>query len=307
MKMNHISIHEVGPRDGLQVEQAVVPLEEKIRWVDRMMTSGIDIIQLGSFVNPKYVPQMAATDELFRHYATPENKPSQVVFSGLVLNERGLERGMTCGVEMFCMGVSASETHSQKNTRMSPAEALSRIIPMAKSAVDSGKRVQVSVQSAFGCGFDGVIPRDKVLGIVKEYLAAGIKNISLADTAGHANPMQVEELFAAIGELDPDVQLACHFHNTYGLGLANCYAAMKTGVSFIETATGGLGGCPFTKLPAGNVSTEDLVHSLQRMGLRKDINLDSLLDVARDVSKFFGRELPGSVLKSGSIVDFKQG
>ncbi len=307
MKMNHISIHEVGPRDGLQVEQAVVPLEEKIRWVDRMMTSGIDIIQLGSFVNPKYVPQMAATDELFRHYATPENKPSQVVFSGLVLNERGLERGMACGVEMFCMGVSASETHSQKNTRMSPAEALSRIIPMAKSAVDSGKRVQVSVQSAFGCGFDGVIPRDKVLGIVKEYLAAGIKNISLADTAGHANPMQVEELFAAIGELDPDVQLACHFHNTYGLGLANCYAAMKTGVSFIETATGGLGGCPFTKLPAGNVSTEDLVHSLQRMGLRKDINLDSLLDVARDVSKFFGRELPGSVLKSGSIVDFKQG
>ncbi len=307
MKMNNISIHEVGPRDGLQVEQAVVPLEEKIKWVDRMMTSGIDIIQLGSFVNPKYVPQMADTDELFKHYATPENKQHQVVLSGLVLNERGLERGMACGVEMFCMGVSASETHSQKNTRMSPAEALSRIIPMAKSVVDSGKRVQVSVQSAFGCGFDGVIPGDKVLGIVKEYLAAGIKNISLADTAGHANPMQVEELFATIGELDPDVQLACHFHNTYGLGLANCYAAMKTGVSFIEAATGGLGGCPFTKLPAGNVSTEDLVHSLQRMSLRKDINLDSLLDVARDVSKFFGRELPGSVLKSGSIVDFKQG
>ena len=307
MNMNNISIHEVGPRDGLQVEQTIVPLEEKIKWIDGMMTSGVDIIQLGSFVNPKYVPQMADTDELFRHYANAENNPRQVVLSGLVLNERGLERGMACGVEMFCMGVSASETHSQKNTRMSPSEALRRIIPMAKSAIDSGKRVQVSVQSAFGCGFDGVIPNDKVLGIVKEYLVAGIKNISLADTAGHANPMQVEELFGAIRKLDPDVQLACHFHNTYGLGLANCYAAAKMGVLFFEAAFGGLGGCPFTKLPSGNVSTEDLVHSLQRMGLRKDISLDGLLLVARQVSEFFDRELPGFVLKSGSIVDFKQG
>ena len=305
MNINRIRIHEVGPRDGLQVEQAIVPLEEKIKWIDGMMNSSVDIIQLGSFVNPKYVPQMADTDQLFKHYSNPENNPHKVVLSGLVLNERGLERGMECGVEMFCMGVSASETHSQKNTRMTPTEALSRIIPMAKSATDAGKRVQVSVQSAFGCGFDGVIPEDKVLGIVKEYLSAGIKNISLADTAGHANPLQVENLFGAVLKLDPEVQLACHFHNTYGLGLANCYAAMKTGVTFIEAAFGGLGGCPFTKLPSGNVSTEDLVHSLQRMSLRKDIDLNGLIEVARQVGLFFDRELPGAVLKSGSIVDFK--
>ena len=307
MKTYIIIIHEVGPRDGLQVEKTIVPLKEKIAWVDGIKNSGIDIIQLGSFVNPKAVPQMADTDQLFIHYNQPENKIDNVILSGLVLNERGLDRGMECGVEMFCMGVSASETHSQKNTRMTPAEALGRIIPIAKKALEAGKKVQVSVQSAFGCGFDGAIPKEKVLTIVKEYLSAGIKNISLADTAGHAQPLQVEELFGSIKELDNSAEMACHFHNTYGLGLANCYAALKSGVTSFESAYGGLGGCPFTKLPAGNVSTEDLVHSLQRMGYRKDINLDSLLDTARAVGSFFERELPGSVLKSGSIVESKKG
>ena len=203
------------------------------------------------------------------------------------------------------MGVSASETHSKKNTGMTPAEALGRIIPMAKQALAAGKKTQVSVQSAFGCGFEGPISQQKVLDIVKAYLEAGMRNISLADTAGHAQPQQVEELYGAIRQLEPSVELACHFHNTYGLGLANCYAALKSGVTSFESAFGGLGGCPFTKLPAGNVSTEDLVHSLQRMGLRKDVRLDILLDVARQVSAYFGRELPGFILKSGSIVDFQ--
>ena len=307
MNTNAISIHEVGPRDGLQVEKEAVPLQEKIRWIDALMDSGIDIIQLGSFVHPVKVPQMADTDKLFAHYSAQQGGAKRAVLSGLVLNEKGLERGMACGVEMFCLGVSASDTHSQKNTGMTTSQALHRIIPMAKTALDAGKRVQVSVQSAFGCGFEGPIPADKVVGIVREYVAAGIRNISLADTAGHANPLQVEELFTAVGELDPDLELACHFHNTYGLGMANCWAALKSGVRYFESAFGGLGGCPFTKLPAGNVSTEDLVHSLQRMGYRKDIQLTTLLDTARQVSAFFGRELPGSVLKSGSIVDFKKG
>jgi len=306
MKKNKIIIHEVGPRDGLQVEKTIVPLEKKITWADRIMQSGIDIIQLGSFVNPKAVPQMADTDLLFEHFNKSDNKPEDVILSGLVLNERGLDRGMECGVEMFCMGVSASETHSQKNTRMTSSEALGRIIPMAQKAIEAGKKVQVSVQSAFGCGFEGPIPKEKILTIVKEYLAAGIQNISLADTAGHAQPKQVENLFSSIKELDNGVELACHFHNTYGLGLANCYAALEAGVTFFESAYGGLGGCPFTKLPAGNVSTEDLVHSLQRMGIRKDINLELLLDTARAVGIFFNRELPGAILKSGSIVDFNK-
>ena len=303
--MDKIYIHEVGPRDGLQVEKTAVPMEEKVRWIEGLFTSGIDIIQLGSFVNPEKVPQMADTDALFKHFSEAGKKPENVTLSGLVLNEKGLERGLACGVEMFCMGVSASETHSQKNTGMTPAEAQARIIPMAKQALSAGKKVQASVQSAFGCGFEGPIAKDKVLGIVKAYLDAGIRNISLADTAGHGQPAQVEDLFGAIRQLDPNVELACHFHNTYGVGLANCYAALKSGVTYFESAFGGLGGCPFTKLPAGNVSTEDLVHTLQRMGLRKDVKLDVLLDVARQVSAFFNRELPGFILKSGSIVDFK--
>src|SRR5512138_1006463 len=302
-QMQNIFIHEVGPRDGLQVEKATVPLEEKIRWVERLLTSGVDIVQLGSFVNLEKVPQMADTDLLFRHFA--QKKPAHATLSGLVLNEKGLERGFACGVEMFCMGVSASETHSRKNTGMTTTEALERIIPMAKQALSAGNKVQASVQSAFGCGFEGPVSSEKVLDIVKSYLEAGIRTISLADTAGHAHPQQVEDLFGAIRALEPDAELACHFHNTYGLGLANCYAALKSGVTYFESAFGGLGGCPFTKLPAGNVCTEDLVHSLQRMGYRPNIQLDVLLDAARQVSAFFDRELPGFILKSGSIVDFK--
>jgi hydroxymethylglutaryl-CoA lyase len=303
--MKDLVIHEVGPRDGLQVEKQAVPFEHKIAWIEGLLASGVDIVQLGSFVNPEKVPQMADTEQLFAHFSAPGKKPANVTLSGLVLNEKGLERGIACGVEMFCMGVSASETHSRKNTGMSPAEALARIVPMAKQAQAAGKKVQVSVQSAFGCGFEGPVAKEKVLGIVKEYLSAGIKNISLADTAGHANPMQVEELFDEIARLDPGVEMACHFHNTYGLGLANCWAAMRSGVRFLESAFGGLGGCPFTKVPAGNVSTEDLVHSLQRMGMRSDIDLAKLLEVARGVASFFGRELPGFILKSGSIVGFQ--
>jgi hydroxymethylglutaryl-CoA lyase len=303
--MDKIYIHEVGPRDGLQMEKTTVPLDEKIRWIEGLFTSGVDIIQLGSFVHPEKVPQMADTDALFRHFSEVGKKPENVTLSGLVLNERGLERGLACGVELFCMGVSASETHSRKNTGMASAEAQARILSMAKSALSAGKVVQASVQSAFGCGFEGPIAREKVLDIVKAYLEAGIRNISLADTAGHAEPAQVEELYGEIRQLDPQVELACHFHNTYGLGLANCYAALKSGVTYFESAFGGLGGCPFTKLPAGNVSTEDLVHMLQRMGLRKDMKLEVLLDVAHQVSAFFERELPGYILKTGSIVDFQ--
>lgn len=297
-------IHEVGPRDGLQSEAAIVPLDQRIRWITALIDAGIDIVQLGSFVNPQKVPQMADTERLFQHFSGADRRHAGVVLSALVLNEKGLERGLACNVDMFCMGVSASPTHSLKNTGMSPSEALPRIVAMAKTARAEGKLVQASVQSAFGCGYEGAVNSSAVLHIVKAYLDAGIRNISLADTAGHAHPAQVEDLYGSIAELQPGLELACHFHNTYGLGLANCLAAMRAGVTYLESSFGGLGGCPFTKVAAGNVSTEDLVHSLQRMGLRGDIDLGALLDVARQVGTFFDRELPGLVLRSGSIVGF---
>jgi hydroxymethylglutaryl-CoA lyase len=293
-------IHEVGLRDGLQMEHQTVPLDRKIRWVEELAASGVDIVQLGSFVHPEKVPQMADTDRLFRHFQE-NGKPEGVVFSGLVLNEKGLERGLACGVEMFCLGVSASETHSRKNTGMPIAEATDRIIAIAQQAITAGKKVQVSVQSAFGCGYEGPVPQERVMKIVERYLGAGLRNISLADTAGHATPAQVERMFGAILEFDDGITLACHFHNTYGMAIANCYAAMLAGVTYYESSVAGLGGCPFTKIAGGNVSTEDLVHMLHRMDLRTDIRLDGLIGVARDVGSYFNRDLPGTVYRTGPI------
>lgn len=294
--MQKIITHEVGLRDGLQMEKQIVPTEQKLKWINGLMDSGVDIIQIGSFVHPEKVPQMGDTDKLFAELT--KNKTSKTILSGLVLNEKGLERGEKCGVEMYCMGVSASETHSQKNTGMSTGEATTRIIATAQQAIASGKRVQVSVQSAFGCGFEGHIPHERVLGIVRKYLEAGLKNISLADTAGHATPDQVEKLYEAVFSLDASVEAACHFHNTYGLGLANVYAAMKIGVQNYESSVAGLGGCPFTKVAAGNVCTEDFIHALQRMGYRKEINLLKLIDLAKEFATFFNREMPGLVYKT---------
>jgi hydroxymethylglutaryl-CoA lyase len=242
---------------------------------------------------------MADTDELFRRLTA--GKTSDAVLSGLVLNEKGLERALACGVEMVCLGASASETHSMKNTGMGTEEATRRIVATAKAAVAAGKRVQVSVQSAFGCGFEGPIPESRVLGMVRTYLDAGLKSISLADTAGHAHPDQVERLFGAVQQLDPTVECACHFHNTYGLGMANLYAALRAGVVSFETSFAGLGGCPFTKVAAGNVATEDFVHALHRSGRRLDVNLDRLLAIARDVAAHFGRDMQGYVSRTGPI------
>lgn len=299
--MEKIIIHEVGLRDGLQMEKETVPTAQKAEWLKRLLVSGVDIIQVGSFVHPERVPQMADTDALFREVTRSGDKTDGVTLSGLVLNERGLERGLACGVELFCMGVSASETHSRKNTRMGIGEALQRIVAMAKTALQEGRQVQVSVQSAFGCGYEGRVPEERVLEIVGQYLEAGLKNISLADTAGHANPRQVEHLFAAIRKLDDGVELACHFHNTYGMAVANCYAALNGGVRSFESSFAGLGGCPFTAVAGGNVCTEDLVHMLQQMNLRTDIDLPALIELAKEASDYFKRDLPGTVYKSGPI------
>ena len=297
--MKHVIVHEVGPRDGLQMERQVVPVDTREDWIRRVMESGVDIVQVGSFVHPVKVPQMADTDELFRRLT--KDKTSAVILAGLALNERGVERGLACGVEMFCLGASASETHSMKNTGMASMEATARIIGSAREALAAGRKVQVSVQSAFGCGFEGPIDERRVLEMVGAYVDAGLRNISLADTAGHAHPEQVERLFSAVLELDPGIECTCHFHNTYGLGMANIMAALRVGVRSFETSFAGLGGCPFTKVAAGNVASEDFVNALQLQGLRPDIDLRGLIGVARDVAAYFEREMPGCVYKTGSF------
>ena len=297
--MKPILIHEVGPRDGLQAEQVVVPTEVKLNWIRRVADSGMDLVQVGSFVRGDKMPQMADTDELFRILAKESHR---ALLSGLVLNEKGLERALEVGVPLICLGVSASDTHSRKNTGMGTDDALRRIIATALDAKSAGRKVQVSVQSAFGCGFEGAISEDRVLGLVVAYLEAGLTSISLADTAGHAHPDQVRRYVRKVLELHPGAEVTAHIHDTYGLGMASVYAAMEAGAKSIETSFGGLGGCPFTKVAAGNVATEDLVHGLQRNGLRADIDLAALIGVTRDVAAHFGRELPGCVYKTGPIV-----
>lgn len=292
--MKPIIVHEVGPRDGLQIEKQIVPTSDKIRWIEAILESGVDVVQLGSFVNPERVPQMADTEKLFARFRGAR-------FSALVLNEKGLERGLACGVRFFCMGASASDTHSRKNSGMTTEEATSRIIAMGHRALAEGAHVQVSVQSAFGCGFEGQVPRERVLGIVKAYLDAGLLHVSLADTAGHAQPEQVEDLFGAIWVLDKAATLACHFHDTYGMALANCYAALRSGVNVFEAAVGGLGGCPFTAVSGGNVPTEDLVHMFQRMGLRNDIALAPLVEAAKEAEALVGHALPGRIHTTGPV------
>ncbi len=294
-----IVLHEVGPRDGLQMEREVVPTEQKLRWIRALIAAGVDVVQVGSFVHPGKVPQMADTDRLFAELGNPAG----VALSALVLNEKGLERAQAAGVKMLCMGVSASETHSRKNTGMGIAEATERILAIACRARDAGMRVQVSVQSAFGCGYEGVVPEDRVLGLVARFLDAGLTNVSLADTAGHAVPDRVERLFGAVLARGSGVEAACHFHNTYGLALANCWAAYRAGVTSFESSIAGLGGCPFTKIAGGNTCTEDFVHMLQGMGLRSDVKLGALIETARDVARFFGREMPGTVYRTGTIAE----
>lgn len=295
-----VVIHEVGPRDGLQMEKAVVPFERKLEWIRGLAGAGLDVVQVGSFVHPVKVPQMADTDRLFAELRAGPLRPG-VVLSGLVLNEKGLDRAAAAGVGLLCMGVSASETHSRKNTGMSIAEAAERIVAMARQAMAAGTRVQVSVQSAFGCGYEGAVPEERVLDLVRRYVEHGITNVSLADTAGHAVPDQVARLYEKVYAVSPDLDCACHFHDTYGLGLANVWAAMRAGVTHVETSVAGLGGCPFTKIAGGNVCTEDFVHMLQRSGRRGDVRLDALLALASDVAAFFGREMPGKVYKTGTI------
>ncbi len=296
-----VQIHEVGLRDGLQMESTVVPTEVKLEWTDALLGAGIDIVQLGSFVHPGRVPQMADSDVLFKRVLAVRQNPVPVL-SGLVLNEKGLERGLACGVEMFCLGVSASETHSLRNTGMGTEEAIGRVLAMARVVLSAGKRVQVSVQSAFGCGYEGEIDENRTLGIVERYLEAGLTEISLADTAGHGDPRRVHRLFGRIRQSAPDgVSLTCHFHNTYGMALANCVAALEAGVTCFESSLAGLGGCPFTAVAGGNVCTEDLVHMFQRMGLCPDVRLSKLIESARELARFLDRELPGSVYRTGGI------
>lgn len=294
----NIIIHEVGLRDGLQNESLIVDTETKLQWALELAKSNLNIIQLGSFVNPNKVPQMADTDKLFELI---KKQVLKTKFSALILNHKGLERALQTGVDIICTGVSASNTHSLKNTGMDTETALETIIDITKIINEHNIDYQVSIQSAFGCGYEGRIDEGKVLAIATKLIDNGILNISLADTSGYAYPEKVRRIIELIKTIEPLVRITVHFHNTFGLGIANTIEAINSGAEVIETAIGGLGGCPFTKVAAGNVPTEDFVNYLQRKKERMDISLDSLLNLSKKISIYLNKELQSYTFKIGKF------
>lgn len=276
-------------RDGLQGEARLFDLEEKLRIFNLLVEAGVKRIQVGSFVHPKIVPQMADTDELIRKcISTPG-----VLLTGLILNARGLERAMTSGLRHVSMSVSASDTHSRKNVNQSAEEALSSMIVLISKATQEGLRVRAGVQCAFGCVYEGKVSEEKVVAAAIAMAQAGAGELNLADTTGMGNPLQIRYLLRKIRESLPKQTLSLHLHDTRGLGLANMLAGYEKGVRIFDVCTGGLGGCPFVKGAAGNVPIEDAVNMLEAMGINTGIDIRRICEVVEALEFILGRQLPG--------------
>lgn len=276
-------------RDGLQSEPHLFSLAEKRHLVALLADAGLKRIQVGSFVDPRRVPQMADTDALVRSLAPPDD----VVITGLVLNARGLERALACGLGDVALSASVSDSHSRRNANQSAAAAIDAMTGLIREAVQAGLAVRGGLQCVFGCVYEGAIDADRVLAAVEKMAAAGAGAINLADTTGMAHPRQVQALCRRIHETLPEVELILHLHDTRGLGLANLLAGHDAGVRSFDVCTGGLGGCPFVRGAAGNVPTEDAVQAFEAMGLATGIDLDGLVKVVDCLEAKLDRRLPG--------------
>lgn len=275
-------------RDGLQIEQTRFSVEEILEYVKGLETAGVRRIQVGSFVHPEWVPQMAQTDAVFDRL---ERRPD-VIYTALVLNQKGLERAVKCHVSHLSVSISASETHSQKNTRRSLADSLVHIRTMISESVAAGICTRGGIQSAFGCAYEGAISPQVVCDIACLYDSLGAQEINLADTAGLANPRMVFDLVSRLRSLlSPRVTLSLHLHDTRGLGLANMVAGLQAGVTLFDSSLGGLGGCPYVPKAAGNIATEDAVYALEAMGIATGIDWRALADLANRLEGRLGRTL----------------
>ena len=280
-------------RDGLQMESRIFSIQEKIRLVDLLADAGLKRIQIGSFVHPKLVPQMADTDELARRLGKREN----VSFSGLILNARGLERALACGMENLAMSVSVSDTHSRKNANRPAAEALESMAGLISEAVSAGLSVRAGLQCAFGCVYKGFVDPERVKDAALRFADAGAKEINLADTTGMAIPETVASLCQKVKTALPDREIVLHLHDTRGMGMANLLAGYKAGVRIFDVCAGGLGGCPFVKGAAGNVAAEDAAYALSAMGVNTGVDLEKMALVVGEFEKLLGRQLPGRMAK----------
>lgn len=296
--MKTVILEDETLRDGLQTIPQTFGLDRKKLIFDRLVDAGVKRIQVGSFVHPKVVPQMADTDKLVKMV----NSTPGVLVTGLILNDRGLDRALAAGLKHLSMSVSVSDAHSRKNANRPAKEALADMAGLVEKAVARGVTVRAGAQCAFGCVYQGQVPQDDVLEAAKVLTAAGASEVNLADTTGMANPMQIRELVGKVKQALPDASLSLHLHDTRGLGLANMFAGYEAGVRVFDVATGGLGGCPFVKGAAGNVPMEDAVNMFEQSGVDTGIDLVKITGVVDMLQGMLDRDLPGrmfQVIKSG--------
>ena len=268
-----ITVVEVGPRDGLQNEHALIPTEMKVRFVDALSSAGLPAIEVTSFVSPKAIPQLADADDVLRAI---KRKPG-VRYPVLVPNERGFERALAAGAHEIAVFTAASETFNRHNINATIAESIERFKPVVAGAKKHDMRVRGYVSTCFGCPYEGPIRPAAVLDVVMKLLALGIDEISIGDTIGVATPGQVAELCALLLKKIDAGRLALHLHDTRGTALANVVAGLQSGVAIFDASAGGLGGCPFAPGAAGNLATEDLIYMLDGMGIESGVSLDKVV------------------------------
>ncbi len=280
-----VRLVEVGPRDGLQNEKQPISVADKVRLVDDLSAAGVRYIEVGSFVSPKWVPQMAGSSDVF---AQIRQKPG-VTYAALTPNLKGLEAAIEAGVSEVAVFGAASEAFSQKNINCSIGESLARFAPLMVAARENGIQVRGYVSCVLGCPYEGEVDPKRVAHVAHELFAMGCYEVSLGDTIGTGTPGKTRQLFEAVGREVPRDKLAGHFHDTYGQALANIYASLQEGVCTFDSSVAGLGGCPYAKGASGNVASEDVLYMLNGLGIETGIDLDMLIAAGQRISDVLGR------------------
>ena len=281
----HVTVVEVGPRDGLQNEKGVVSTADKVRFVDLLSATGLPVIEATSFVSPKAIPQLADAAEVMAGI----QRRSGVRYPVLVPNIKGMERALAAGVAEVAVFTGASETFVQHNINTSIAGSIENFTPVVARAREAGVRVRGYISTAFGCPYEGAVAPAAVLDVAERLLALGVDELSIGDTIGVATPNQVVEVTQLLLTRVPVEKLAMHFHDTRGTALANVLAALEQEVAIFDSSTGGLGGCPYAPGASGNLATEDLLYMLRGMGIQTGVDLDAVVEASRFLASVRGK------------------
>jgi isopropylmalate/homocitrate/citramalate synthase len=280
-----VKVVEVGPRDGLQNEAKAVSTDVKVELIERLAAAGLPAVEAGAFVSPKWVPQMADSDEVFRRI----EKKDGTSYPVLVPNMKGYARAKEVGAKEIGIFAAASESFSQKNTNCSIEESLERFRPVCEAATTDGIAVRGYVSTVLGCPYEGEIDPAKVAGLAAQLFQMGCYGISLGDTIGVGTPAKAKAMIRRVAEAVPMEHLGIHFHDTYGQALANALACLEEGVTVIDSSVSGLGGCPYAPGAAGNVATEDVLYMLEGLGIETGVDLDAVVDAGQFITDYLGR------------------